>query len=112
MTSRGSVVLVIAWRTDHLRQTDLYNLNLEIKKLEMMADENKPARCRGRARGLVAVWEEERRNQLWINNSLPSRCIRAETLRIMIEMATRNDQRPRDRPLQPLALTLEGVLVM
>ena len=34
----------------------------------MVTDENKPTRCRGRAWGLIAVWEEERREKLQINN--------------------------------------------
>ena len=44
-------------------KTQLYNLNLEIKKLDMMTEENKQTKCRGRARGLIAVWDEARREQ-------------------------------------------------
>ena len=55
-----------------------------------------PVRCRGRARGLVAVWEEERRarNKWWLQNCLLPRCGRAKTLGMLTNMVSRHAQRP------------------
>ena len=71
----------------------------------MMTDENKPIRCRDRARGLIAVWEEERRGKMQINNYLPPGHSRAETLQILMDMATRI--RPGDRLTKALTQALE-----
>ena len=49
-----------------------------------MATTMTPLRCRGRARGIVSVWEGEQRQQLQINNYLP-RHGRAETLKILTD---------------------------
>ena len=58
----------------------------------------------GRARGLVSVWEEERRkgNRLWINTCLAPRCSRAEMLKILMDMAIQNEWRPGPGPSQYL----------
>ena len=63
MTSRESVASVIMWKANHLEKTKdtLANLKLE---LDMATDENKPTKCRGRAREIIAVWEEGRREKL------------------------------------------------
>ena len=69
-----------------------------------MTNDNKLTKCRGRARELISVWEEERKekNQLWINTCLPPECGRAETLTILTNMFTRNDWRPGNGPSQAL----------
>ena len=71
----------------------------------MAMDENKPTRCRGRAMGLKAVWEEEKRGKLQINNYLLPRCGRAEMLQILTDMATR--MTPGDRPSKASTQTLK-----
>ena len=83
---------------------------LEKRDIEiMMTNDNK--KCIGRVRGLVLVWEEERRkrNRLWINTCLPPRCGRAEMLKILMDMATQNEQRPRPGPSQDLG---RGVITL
>ena len=42
------------------------------------------------------------KNKLWINTYLPPRCSRAEMLRILMDMATQNKQRPGNGPSQAL----------
>ena len=66
--------------------------------------------CRGRARGLVAVWEEERRarNKWWLQNCLLPRCSRAETFEILTNMVTRHGQRPGGGTSKVGAPVLEG----
>ena len=66
----------------------------------MTTNDNK--KCRGRARGLTLVWEEERRkqnrNRLQINTCLPPGCSRPEMLKILTDMAILNEQRPGQGP--------------
>ena len=64
--------------------------------LEMTTQDNKPVTCRGRSRGLILVWEEERRekNRLWLNTCLISGRGRAETSKALTDMVTKNEQRP------------------
>ena len=50
-----------------------------------------PSRCRGRARGMVSVWEREQRQLLQINNCLPG-CSRAETLKILADQRLGDQQ--------------------
>ena len=52
--------------------------------------------CRGRARGLVAMWEEERRarNKWWFQNYLLPRHGMAETLEMLTNMVTGHAQMP------------------
>ena len=71
----------------------------------MATDETKPPRCRGRARGLIAVWREEIKGKLRVNNYLLPGCGRAETLQILTDMATRI--RPRDIPSKASTQVLE-----
>ena len=58
----------------------------------MTTHDNKLAKCRGRARGLLAVWEEERRekNRCWMNTCPTPGCGRAETLKLLTDMVTKN----------------------
>ena len=94
MTSRESVALVIMWKTNHLEKMRdaLAYLKLE---LDMGTDENKPTKCRGRARRIKAVWEEGRREKLQKNSYLPPRHSRAEMLQILTDMAM--GMRPENR---------------
>ena len=55
-----------------------------------------PFRCRGRARGIVSVWEGEQKQQLQINNYLPG-WGRAETSKILVDMTEKEDQRLGDK---------------
>ena len=55
------------------RETSLYS-KFEFGKLLGTLDmvtTMTPSRCRGRARGIVLVWEEEQKQRLQINNHLP-----------------------------------------
>ena len=67
-------------------------------------------RCRGRARGLVAMWEEERRarNKWWLQNHLLPGCGRAVTLEILTNMITGHAQRPGGGNAKVGAPVLEG----
>ena len=87
MMSRESVALAIMWKAYHIKKMKdtLAYLKFELDKA---TDENKPTKCRGRARGIIAVWEERRREKLWINSYLPPRCGRAQMLQILTDMAT------------------------
>ena len=71
----------------------------------MAMNTNKSTRCRGRARGLIAVWEEERREKLWINNYLPPGHGRAKMPQILTYMTTR--MRPGNRPSKACVEALE-----
>ena len=104
MTSRESAASVIVWKTDHLKKTKdaLAYLKLD---LDMAMDENKPTKCRGRARGIIAVWEEGRREKLQINNYLLPGCGRAEILQILTDIAT--GMRPGNRSSKACAEALE-----
>ena len=57
MTSKESVVLVIMWKVNHLEKMKdaLAYLRLE---LDIAMYKKKPTKCRGRTRGIIAVWEE------------------------------------------------------
>ena len=59
---------------------------------------------RGRARGLIAVWEEMRKeqNRLWVNTCPTAGHGRAETLALLTEMVSRNDRTPGCGQPQPM----------
>ena len=48
---------------------------------------------KGRPRGFIAVWEEDRQrwNRLWMNTFPTPGCGRAETLKLLTEMVTKNE---------------------
>ena len=54
MMSRESVALVIMWQANHLEKMKDALAYLKLG-LDMATDENKPTKCRGRARGIIAV---------------------------------------------------------
>ena len=88
------MALVIAWKVElRLGTFEIQRLKVE---LEITTHDNKLTKCRGRARGLVAVWEEERRekNRCWMNTCLTPGCGRAETLKLLTDMVTKNEQKP------------------
>ena len=78
-------------------------------ELDMAMSKNKPTKCRGRAKGITAIWEEGRREKLWINGYLPSGHGRAEMLQILTDMAT--GRRPGNRSSKALLKPWKGVLV-
>ena len=104
MTLRECAASVIVWKTNHLKNTKdaLAYLKWE---LYMAIDKNKPTKCWAKARGIIAVWEEERREKLQINSYLPPRCGRAKMLQILTEMAT--GMRPGNRSSKACAEALE-----
>ena len=71
MMSKESAASVIMWKANHLEKTK-YTLAYLKLELDMATDENKPTKCRGRVRGIISVWEEGRRENLWINSYFPA----------------------------------------
>ena len=104
MTSRESVALITMWKTNHLKKMKDTLAYLKLA-LDMATNENKPTKCRGRARGIIAAWEEKRREKLQINNYLLPGCSRAEMLQILTDMAT--GRRPENRSSKACSEALE-----
>ena len=113
MMPKKCAVSVNMWKANHFGGyiCICWNLNLGIIwKVDMTTQTTTTMRCRGRARGLVAVWEEERRarNKWLLQNHLLPRCSRAETLEILKNMVTGYAQRPGGGNSKVGAPCLEG----
>ena len=95
---------VITWKVNHLEKTKdtLAYFKLE---LDMAMSETKPTKCRGRARGIKAIWEDGTREKLWINSYLLPGCSRAEMSQILTDMAT--GRSPGNRSSKACAEALE-----
>ena len=76
----------------------------------MTKQDNQLTSYRGRARGLIAVWEETRRgrNGLWVNTCPTPGWGMVATLKFLREMVVQNDQVPGSTQSQQMGRDLAG----
>ena len=75
-------------------------------------NQHENVRSRGRARGLIAIWEEmrERRNRIWVSVGLTPGHGRAATLALLSEMVAQNTTRTQALDLIQWGVGFTGVM--